>query len=524
MKKMSTSYASEVIIDVKDVRPAKRHPKCCIYKVPNKLREVREEAYTPKLISIGPVHHNKKEQDNKKAQENMESLKLRHFKEFFCQDNRKEQDNKKEQDTKKEQDHKKELENMESLKLRYFKEFFCQDNKKEQDHKKELENMESLKLRYFKEFFDTCESQKEFANIIEKREKDIRHCYAEEISLPKKDDFVKMILVDSIFIIELFLRTAERQGYERDDYILSKPWLEEGIKHDLILLENQLPFFILDDLYCHIGGFRSFPNSFLNLAWNYFFPNDKCKNIPKEKDVKHFTDLQRYFYIPPNLKTGEIIEHLHSATKLDTAGLNFKKWEKKPSEVEDRRMLDIQIKNPDPLKIFPCFNCSWLLHCLPCLKCFWCLKRMQTSLVIPPFVINHGTEHIFRNIMALEQCHYPFQAYICNYIVLLDFLINTRDDAELLVDKKIIVHSLGSNKEVAKMVNKLGKEIVEKNSCYYDVSKELDKHHKNWWNKNIASLKTVYFRDIWRGTATFVGIIVLLVTIGNFLRPFVYRK
>ncbi|XP_050282430.1 UPF0481 protein At3g47200-like isoform X1 [Quercus robur] len=452
MKKMSTSDASEIIIDVKDVRPAQRHSKCCIYKVPNKLREVKEEAYTPKLISIGPVHHNKKE-----------------------------------------------LENMERLKLKYFKEFFCQT---------------------------TCKGQKEFADIIENREETIRHCYAEEISssLPEKKDFLQMILLDSIFIIELFLRTAAREGYEKDDYILSKPWLEEGIKHDLILLENQLPFFILDDLYRHIGRFPGFHNSFLNLAWNYFFPNDNCKNIPKKKEVKHFTDLQRYFFYSPKLESSDrIIEHLYSATKLDTAGLNFKKWEKKPPE-EDRRLLDIQIKKPDPLEIFPCFNCSWLLHCLPCLKCFWCLKRMQTSLVIPPFVINHGTEHIFRNIMALEQCHYPKEAYICNYIVLLDFLINTRDDAELLVDKKIIVHSLGSNKEVAKMVNKLGKEIVEKNSCYLKVAENLNEHYENWWNKNIASLKTVYFRDIWRGTATFVGIIVLLVTIGNFLRPFVYHK
>ncbi|XP_023887842.1 UPF0481 protein At3g47200 [Quercus suber] len=467
MKKMSMSDASEFIIDVKDVRPAKRHLKCCIYKVPNKLREVREEAYTPKLISIGPVHHNKKEQDNNKEQ----------------------------------------------------------DTEKEQDHKKEPENMESLKLRYFKEFFGrtTCKGQKEFANIIEKREKNIRHCYAEEISLPKKEDFVKMILLDSIFIIELFLRTDARQECENDDYILSKPWLEEGIKHDLILLENQLPFFILDELHHHIESSPSIHKSFIELACNYFFHIDNCKIIPKEKEVKHFTDLQRYFYIPPNLKTGEIIEHLHSATKLDTAGLNFKKWEKKPPE-EDRRLLDIQIKKPDLSEIFPCFNCSWLLHCLPCLKCFWCLKRMQTSLVIPPFVINHGTEHIFRNIMALEQCHYPKEAYICNYIVLLDFLINTRGDAELLVDKKIIVHSLGSNKEVAKMVNKLGKEIVEKNSCYHQLAKNLNEHYENWWNKNIAALKTVYFRDIWRGTATFVGIIVLLVTIGNFLRPFVYHK
>jgi hypothetical protein len=55
-------------------------------------------------------------------------------------------------------------------------------------------------------------------------------------------------------------------------------------------------------------------------------------------------------------------------------------------------------------------------------------------------------------------------AYICNYFVLLDDLINTREDVEFLVEKGIIVNALGSNKAVAIMVNKLGLEIVEQNS------------------------------------------------------------
>ena len=88
--------------------------------------------------------------------------------------------------------------------------------------------------------------------------------------------------------------------------------------------------------------------------------------------------------------------------------------------------------------------------------------------------------------MALEQCHYPFETYICNYIVLLDFLIDTKEDVELLDQKKIIVNWLGSNKAVAIMVN-------------HEIAKKLNGHYDNCWNHNMASLKTVYFRDIWRG-------------------------
>nr|XP_023882369.1 UPF0481 protein At3g47200-like isoform X2 [Quercus suber]XP_023882370.1 UPF0481 protein At3g47200-like isoform X2 [Quercus suber] len=442
----STDSFHEKEVECKEIIIQQPHwrPECCIYKVPKRLREVKMEAYTPRLISIGPAHRD------------IDALK----------------------------------------------------------------EMESLKQKYFQEFFQrTWKCQMEFKNIVQKNEDNIRHCYAQDISLPEKEVFVEMILLDSIFIIELFLRTATRKECPKDDYILSKPWLDEGIKQDLILLENQLPFFILDELHHHIGRSTSIHESFLKLACTYFFPGEK--KIPIEKEVKHFTDMQRDFYYPPNLKTGSIIEHLHSATKLDTAGLKFQVCKEDQAK---RFLLDIEVKKPNPLENFPRFKCSWLLHCLPCLKCFWCLDRLQTRLVVPRFVMDHGTEDLFRNLMALEQCHYPFQAYICNYIVLLDFLINTREDAELLVEKKIIAHSLGSYKAVAQMVNKLGQEIVEKNSCYHDVAEDLNEHYGNWWNKNIASLRTIYFRDVWRGTATFVGIVLLFVTVGNFLRPFVFHK
>ena len=438
----------EIFIDIKQVGDPNWGPECCIYKVPKRLRKVKEEAYTPKLISIGPVHHNNSE-----------------------------------------------LKEMQMVKERYFKSFFSQ----------------------------TYKGQKEFACIIEKNKDKICNCYAPEISQQiKNENFVEMVLLDSIFIIELFMRSYRK---EENDYILSKPWLKDGIMQDLILLENQLPFFILDKLYQYFTGN---PN-FLELACSYFFSRkEKCRETTEKflppssvNQVKHFTDLQRNFFHSPKQIPGDPIEHRHSATKLDMAGLIFQN-EKGPEK--NRRLLQVEIQKGNKLlEIFPCFNCSLLLHCLPCLKKIPFLESMQTRLVIPHFVIDNKTEDLFRNLMALEQCHYPDKAYICNYILLLDFLINSKDDVELLVEGGIIVHSLGSNKAVAEMVNKLGQEIVEENSYYCKVAEDLNKYYRNWWNKNMESLKTVYFRDIWRGTATVVGIIVLVVTIMNFLRPFVFK-
>ncbi|XP_030967526.1 UPF0481 protein At3g47200-like [Quercus lobata] len=432
--------SKEISIDMpQDKEPAIQwHSECCIYKVPKRLREVNDKAYTPKLISIGPIHRGNSE-----------------------------------------------LKDMERRKQTYCDKFFRRTNK----------------------------AKEEFERIVEENKKKICDCYAEEITQPCEEEFVKMILLDSIFIIELFWMSANKE--DRNEYILSKPWLKEGITYDLILLENQLPLFILNELYSQSGD----EGCFITLACNFFFPEHK--ELPTEMEgVKHLTDLRRNFYRPPpldhllNPKTDSPIEHLYRATKLvDNAGLIFQK----PKQfVGERELLDIKLKKPWDIRPTSC-----LMNCFINFSGFKCL---QTRLVVPQFVVDDGTEELFRNLMALEQCHYPSKAYICNYIVLLDYLINSKEDVELLVDKRVIVNLLGSNKAVAEMVNKLCLEIVEVDSYYRHIADDLNNLYDSHWNQNLASLRNVYFKNIWRGSATVVGVLVLLITIFTFLKPFVFKN
>ncbi|XP_059432620.1 uncharacterized protein LOC132165925 [Corylus avellana] len=63
----------ELIIDIP---PIEEWPKCYIYKVPKKLHMVKEKAYTPKSVSIGPFHHKLQESRGVKMQ------KLKYLKKF----------------------------------------------------------------------------------------------------------------------------------------------------------------------------------------------------------------------------------------------------------------------------------------------------------------------------------------------------------------------------------------------------------------------------------------------------------
>jgi hypothetical protein len=383
----------------------------------------------------------------------------------------------------------------------------------------ELKNMEIQKLRYLREFcYRTRKKQERLASIIEDNEVKIRHCYSETFELSSKE-FVNMVLLDGVFIIELFLRTREREN----DYISSQPWLRTGIILDLILLENQLPFFVLEELYMFAFDYSSSSNHLeedaplVKLSRNFFDYYDRQKESIIGEEVKHFTDLLRYLLCPPDLHPTQHLDNIYFATKLDKAGLKFK-------PVEKRRLLDIKFPKNKCLKYSPCFDFSWLLACLPCLKCFPWLKSMQRVLEVPPFEVDDNTEALIRNLIAMEHCHYPSNAYICNYVLLLDYLIDTKRDVALLVDKKVIVNKLGSNATVATLINKLGQHIVEGKSCYYDLGRELNEHYDYPLNHIVASLASTYFHDFWRGTATVVGIIVLGFTFWGFLRPFVMKE
>jgi hypothetical protein len=272
---------------------------------------------------------------------------------------------------------------------------------------------------------------------------------------------------------------------------------------------------------------------------------------PIGEEVKHFTDMVRYLFCPKDMeqhwkgkmepwslegrsqvsckknKRRNIGTHF-CATKLENAGLKFKVLKD-----HNKRLLDIGLPGcPDR---DPCFVFSCLTACLPCLICLICFPSLTGSLrrfgppmhifEFPQLVIDCNTEAMFRNLMALEQCHYPSKTYICSYVWLLSRLIDTKEDVDLLVDKKVIAHHLGSNAELVSLINNLGDQIGPTTSFYFNhIAQKVNEHYEFPLNHFLATLKREYFPDAFRGTATIVGLIVGLIvlnfTLLNTITPF----
>ncbi|XP_027335841.1 UPF0481 protein At3g47200-like [Abrus precatorius] len=433
----AVEYHIQHIINIpEEIEPA-LWPECCIYKVPSNLLKVKEEAYTPLLISIGPVHHKKEV-----------------------------------------------LKEMQEQKQRYFHFFW-----------KRLVNKYDLV---------------QYKAYLEQEEQKIRRCYQNKFTNMSNQEFVEMILLDAVFIMELFLREAKRWEH-KDDYLVTQRCVGKSIQRDLLLLENQIPIMVLEKLYDRVVPSNVKKHSrFLKLAHEYFrsyyphqYSSDSKFELCKWEESLHFTDLIRNSYLPKKLSSQQPYSEkesvLRTATKLNEAGISFE-------NVHDRSLLDIKFEKK---RFFSWFLC---LGCLPCCKLF--KARFQ----FPQLKVDHTTECVLRNLIAFEQCHYPEEPYICNYVFLVDSLIHTKDDAELMVEKEAIVHELGSDQELANLVNDLCKHVVTSSTCYHQIMEDVNQHYNNDWKWAMGTLRWVYFRDPWRSSSTIVGIAVLIFTVFNFYR------
>ncbi|MED6140874.1 hypothetical protein PIB30_097646, partial [Stylosanthes scabra] len=394
---------------------------CCIYRVPNEIRKHNEDAYTPRVVSIGPFHHG-----NEK------------------------------------------LLNMEGQKRLYCRKFI---------ERSETKNLES------------------FVSCVQEVEAEVRGCYSEDIKL-SKEELVMLILVDCCFIINFLLEFIFM--VTGGDTLFLPRYLFNSICIDLCLVENQVPFFVLEKLYN-----LAFPSTLssdnhthplLWLALAILPAPDKTvtgdnleQTITNLGRVAHFTDLYRMVLLrssllfqPPSdsgCSRGAQVMHLYSATELNELGVKF--------EVN---------KNS---------------------QCLLDLKLSAHTLKIPFINVDDWTELFLRNLLAFEQCHYIHEYYLTDYMVVLDFLINTDKDVDLLIKKGIIKNGLGDSNAVAKMFNGLGVNLMcpNFNVEYSLILKRLNDFCAHPWNRKVATLKRDYCNTPWKTVASIAGIFLLILTV-----------
>ncbi|XP_017974826.1 PREDICTED: UPF0481 protein At3g47200-like [Theobroma cacao] len=401
-------------------------PSCCIFETPSILLRHRENAFLPNGFSIGPRYHGK---------ENLAATG--------------------------------------KIKIKYLKGLLSRVITYKSPGTMSEEDSKSEQQKILTDCIATVKS-------IEKKASD---CYAEhDYAAELGGEFVKLLVLDACFIIELFRKYAGEIAKEQDDPIFSTSFRLQYLHHDLILLGNQIPWFVLETLFektKHPAETKPLVELALHFFANVFSsrPLPKETNLFRDQDIKHILDLLRLSLVltSEEIKNnpGSGWQPIHSVTRLKEAGVKFVK-------VESNRILDIKFKNG--------------------------------SLEIPSLLIQETTETILRNLIAYEQCLPNCRPIFTCYAKLLDNLIDTTNDMDILCKKEIFDNWL-SPEDATQFFNKLYNDTYVKEFYYSKLCDDLNRHCKRGWPRWRAYYVQNYFTKPWAIAAQIYAVIMFVLTL-----------
>ncbi|CAH8335799.1 unnamed protein product [Eruca vesicaria subsp. sativa] len=326
--------------------------------------------------------------------------------------------------------------------------------------------------------------------VVSGLEQKIRDSYSEDLNI-NKEKLIDMMILDGCFILTLFFVVAKkewRQNY--DDPILMLRWILPTLQSDLLLLENQVPLFLLQEL---LTASKLFPSASLNMIIFQFFrysierPNEfwgKNKNIK----ANHILDLIRQTFIPSKSPTPTpiptstppprpFLSLIVSAKKLQLRGIKFM-----PKEKYDTP-LDITLNG--------------------------------NFLEIPKLTFDDFFSSLLINCVAFEQFNVNCSTEMTSYVTFMGCLINTEADATYLSEKGIIENYFGTGEEVSLFFKNTGKDIVFSisNSYLADVFEGVNEYTSQGYHVQWAKFKYTYFKSPWTFLSSFAALILLIVTV-----------
>ncbi|KAK9075038.1 hypothetical protein SSX86_003357 [Deinandra increscens subsp. villosa] len=382
--------------------------------------------------------------------------------------------------------------------------------------KKRLRSMDRHKWRAFHQILKRGDQDaKLYLDTIKELEERVRDCYEGQITI-SSNEFVEMMVLDACFVLELFRGAVE--GFEKLDYSRSDPVFAmrgsmHSIQRDMIMLENQIPLFVLDRL---LGLQFSQPEQkglVAKLALQFFDPL-----MPTDEPLtKSDRNRMKSSSLGPFDPLSDHSSYLHCLHVFRQSLLRRgpqmepRKWMKRwshNSRVADKRR-------------------TQLIHCVTELKeagikfkkrktdRFWDIKFKNGVLKIPRLLIHDGTKSLFLNLIAFEQSHLDCGNEITSYVIFMDNLINSQEDVGYLHYCGIFEHWLGSDAEVADLFNRLCQEVVFdiNNSYLSELSEKVNRFYNHRWNSWRASLMHNYFSNPW-AVISFIAAVILLILTG----------
>ncbi|KAK9279135.1 hypothetical protein L1049_012812 [Liquidambar formosana] len=319
----------------------------------------------------------------------------------------------------------------------------------------------------------------QYLGLMRELEERMRECYSEVIPM-SSHDFVEMMLLDGCFVVELLRHLGQGgDAIDEDDPVFTRPWLIPILIRDLLKLENQLPFFILEALF--IG------------SWN---DDDPKTNHIHELALKVF-DLA----FPRTLETIHQCGHLKGEHLLDLFHLSMLPSKINYQELEEYRPSDQLIQCVTQLRP------SGIKFKSRKANSFLDISFQKRVLEIPSITIYDFTSTVLINCVAWEQCQEYGSKFFTDYVSFMSCLINQPRDVAFLCLDGIITRFSQDDQYVADLFNNLGKNTVFNiRNCY--LSKQF-RGVEAYYSSNWAIMMRTYFSSPWSFISVFTAVLFI---------------
>ncbi|KAM3206225.1 hypothetical protein ACQJBY_061724 [Aegilops geniculata] len=368
-------------------------------------------------------------------------------------------------------------------------------------------------------------SVEEYMKVVASIEADARRCYDRDITM-EWDAFCRMLLLDGFQLMALLEwlghedvppeAAASPGDNDTQEECRPKTAALSSMGHDLMMLENQIPLFVVDKMYClryGIGETETAGREAVSeLAWRtignimYGVPSSS-PHPPAPAKCQHLVQLCHVYLEPTDIHKSlgscEDYGRFRRATEYYEAGVKFRPLYAGADKSARCPLLDVTFSNG--------------------------VLRMAHHKV------DERTNYILRNVLVYEQRYHDTATsgatgYVTAYVVFMSQLLGGPEDVALLSRRRVIEHHLGNDAEVCAMFRGLAQGLVfDPSSKHYlnMVGVNLHAHYRSRLNRWCAWVRRYRFGNPWLAVAWVFGAMAVLGTIIQTviaLLTYVYRR
>ncbi|KAK6934071.1 Protein of unknown function DUF247, plant [Dillenia turbinata] len=296
------------------------------------------------------------------------------------------------------------------------------------------------------------------------------------------DDIAKMMFLDGCFVLHLIYYIMKKKHED----IMSKNHQVAFAVRDLFLLENQLPFIVLQAIMTM--KFRPIDWEMIRefIRQQHMAPH--CV-VPDVRDPGyrplHLLELLRTEILGVAEDVGEINSTegdyratFRSITELKVAGIHFK------GNACSLRKISFK---------------SHLFH---------------GELFLPKIYIDYSTESKFLDLIAYEMSlDTPNDYAIASHICFIDSLLDHAEDVKELRKNDVLINYLSSDKQLAELFHRIATNLVPDSFLYKDVKEKIKKHCNDKERTYVTEFLHIYFDKPWSGVALFAATLALFTSV-----------